>query len=49
MPKIQNEKTAILRITLPKDFMDEVVSFAKKKNMTVEQFVLQTLKKKFKT
>lgn len=44
MPQIQRQKTAILSVSLPKNLRSQVISFAKKNDITVSQFVKQTLK-----
>jgi hypothetical protein len=44
MAQIQRGKTAVLSVSLPKDLRRDVVAFAKKNDITVSQFVKQTLK-----
>lgn len=44
MPQIQRQSTAVLSVSLPKSLRNQVVSFAKKNDVTVSQFVKQTLK-----
>ncbi len=44
MATIQREKTAVLSVSLPKRLRRDVISFAKKNDITVSQFVKQTLK-----
>ena len=44
MATIQRQSTAVLSVSLPKELKKEVISFAKKSDITVSQFVKQTLK-----
>jgi metal-responsive CopG/Arc/MetJ family transcriptional regulator len=44
MAQIQRQATAVLSVSLPKTLRKQVVSYAKKNDITVSQFVKETLK-----
>lgn len=47
MAQIQRQATAVLSVSLPKELKKQVVSYAKKNDITVSQYIKQKLEDDF--